>query len=931
MTNENTTSGAGKTAQKPKKRRLAIKIVGGIAALVIVLVILAPYILPTAWLARIVETGLKSHVRGPVKIGGVSWGWLGGVGVDKVTVGEPSNFGEGVFLDLAKVTVQVRLIDLLSQKVTIKSVTIDSPKVTITRNEQGAWNFEGLFAGEQRRPPVAVAQVAPVPQAGKLDFAIERIRVKNGSVVYEDKKTNASLTATGLVASVDTDFSGATITGGADISFDLAQADSKGRFEIAASNLSVPKGATADAAQKAAASGTITLTGVEIAEAIAAASPQLGREAASGKLTVAVDYDLSQGNLKLKGKNGSVKGLVLGKAAGFSAPVAVGDAAFSFDAAASQSETTSSLDVASLVVSTPFMEVNSSGNAVITKTAKTISVKANGTIDPSALPKGLVVLPANFKSSGRAKFEAAVTGDPTPQTFAVTIDAGAMGLTYGSVVRKQPGTAAAASVSGSILPGLYNAQKAALTLAGGTITGSGTFNQADKAAEWSVGANFKGVNVADYHPGTKSVILSGGVEHSGKFFLATPKRSSDFAIDTNFDKLSLDVPDRTGPEVVVSGTVSLNSALAQAKGLVVTVGDMPISIEAAIQTPLAKPTGKITVRGKEINVDTLSAVASAFESAAPAAEEPAAPGAPAASQEKTTAEKAQTAGRVYIDNANVNLDVAIERLIYQGFTGNSLTVDAGLVAGKALVRKATVNIFGGTVELTGQANLAEKQAPFDAKLAVAKAQANDLVQRYLSKYLPGLAFTSILDVSMSVGGSLAGVKDAVVNSLSGKGAVDISDGMLSLGALTPALAAILGDLSLEAIRFPKLSVPLELANGTLESDYVLPAGKYGVFVEGKTFLSGGYRQKAGIVLPGTSERLHILTIENGKKNFVDPKEIIGDLAKAQLTGALQKAIQPQQGGGDQKPTKEEQVLQGVESIVDALTKKQQQDSGGTKK
>ena len=912
MTGNAVTAAQTTPTAKPPKKRLALKIVAIALAAVIVLLALAPYILPTAWLASAVETAVKSHVRGPVTLGGVSWGWLGGVTVDGVAIGETSEFGGGTFLKVSRISVQVSFLDLLWKKVTVKSVTIDSPEITITRNEQGAWNYENLFAGQDQTHRFARASVAPAPAGGSFDVAVHKVRVEKGVLDFQDHKENISLKATDLSASVDADYSGDMIRGGAKVSFDLAQPQGNGRFELVAENVSAPNPPSAGAIDKAVASGTIMLTGIDIGEAIATSAPQFKHDLATGRLTLAIDYDLASGVVKLKGRNGSISGLALGKAAGMPASTAIGDVKFTFDAAGSQDpqqNITATLN--SFALTTAFLDLDASGKANITQQAKSVSAKASGSIDPSALPKGLVQLPPDIETAGRAKFDVSFEGNPAPGKFAATVDAGPMKVALANVLKKESGVAAAVAVSGQMSPTLITADKFDVTLNGGAITGSGSFDPANKAAAWTVSGNFKGLNVADYYPGSRPLTVAGAFTDTGKFFLASQKRASDFVVDTTFDKLSLDVPENPGTEVILSGATSFNSVRATATGLTLNVGGMPISIEMNITAPLERPAGTVTVRGRQIDADSLLAVARALQSSVPSAPAAEAESA-AAPASRPASEIAQAAGRSYITSANVNLDLKIDQMIYQNFTGTNLVVDAGLVSGNAVVRRASVDIFGGNAGLTYNGNLLSSDMPFQMDFKAANVQANDATQQYIAKWLPGMQVNGTVAATFAATGKLGGSSDQMQKSMNGRGELDLTDSTLGFGDMPEALSALLGGLNLDAVRVASQSIPLELADGALSSDYTAPTGAYELFVTGKTYLAGGYSQKIGVSPRGSNARIRLLTIESGKRSYVDAKDLMADLVSAGLSGAFLK--QPSVKGSEQ-PTKEEQAVQGVESLI----------------
>jgi hypothetical protein len=485
---------------------------------------------------------------------------------------------------------------------------------------------------------------------------------------------------------------------------------------------------------------------------------------------------------------------------------------------------------------------------------------------------------------------------------------------------------------------MISAEKVAINLAGGTVNAKGTFDSDNLIAAWDVAGDFAGLNVGDYYPGGKTLKVVGKFANSGKFLLTTPKRQSQFSVDSRFDGLSLDVTDKPGVEITVSGGAKLDSEKAELAGLVLNVGGTPITVEGQVVTPLARPNGKIIVRGKDVSVDGLMAVVDSLQSAVPtAAGAPAGrPGAPQpptmpsaqAPAGKTPAETAEAASKAYINNANVNLDLAIDRVTYQKYTGTNLRVDAGIVGGKALVRKATVNVFGGSVDITSQMNLMASDMPFDFQLMIAKVQATEAASPFTSRWFPGLPLSNMLDVNLRAGGKLAGAAQDILSSITGKGNLAMSDGRLSFGGGQGALATLLAGLDLGNIPVPSLDLPLDISNGRMLYSYAVKAGDYRVHVDVDALLTGKFTQRVAVTPPGGAGTFPIFSIENGKRIDLDTRELVAALAKSQITGLLQKELDKAAGGKDQtqsqdepkKDAREQAAEQIGGAILDILTK-----------
>lgn len=929
----------------PRRKRRWPKVLAAVAVALIVVVLLLPYIIPTTWLAGAVESAIKGQVNRPVQLGGISWGWFGGVKVNGATIGESPDFGGGTFMQFQSLSVQVSFLDLLRKKVSIKSITIKDPKVTITRNVQGAWNLDTLLVAQPARQPVAVATIGPTEQPA-FDISINKIRIQGGNFTFNDQLQNLSVQASDVDVSVNTDFSGDRVKGDANISFDLIQSSSKGKFELAASDIDMPKPGTSAAAagplQTASAKGTITLTGIDIGDAIAT-STTFGKDMADGTLSVSLDYNIKNGQATIKATDGTIRGLVLGTAAGVKTPVTIGDADFSIDATANQTAQATSAVLNSFQLTTAFMELAASGAANMAETASTIQAKASGTIDPGALPAGLVELPPDFKSQGRTRFDVAVNKTGEPIEFNATLDAGPSAVAYGTVMRKPAGRAALVSVAGDMTGDVITARQLGVTLDGAALSGSGSFDSAGQAAQFNMKGNFHNFNIADYYPAAKPLTVNGALAAAGTMLLAAGQeaRPDRMVLDATLDKLSLDVPDNPGVEVLASGALSLNSVKAETKDLVVALGGSPVTINALVQSPLDGPKGSVTIRGGDLSADNLTAVANALSSAVAPAGQPT-PGqptpattAPTPTTPPTPGEAGETALQKYARNANLTIGVNIDRVTYQDTVAQNLVVDAALINGQAIIRRATTSVFGGTVDVTSTVDLAASEQPFNVNVAIAQMQAGQAAKQYVAKYLPGVNVTGLLNLNLPITGRLAAPGGTVMNTLTGQGSTTISDGVIGLAALPQGLSALLGGLDMRSLQFSNLNIPLKLADGAVTYRIATATKPYRVFIDGQTFLAGGYVQQVAVAPEGTDSPVHLMAIRNGKPEFIPPQQFISELARSGIVGGLlqrggqpAQPAQPGQPGQpatpEEKPSKEEQIRRGIGAAIDIFGNKDNQ-------
>lgn len=126
-----------------------------------------------------------------------------------VVLKDPSDGTAG--LTLADLRAEVDLIPLLSKKFIITEILLDTPVVTLVKNQSGT-SIKGMNAGQQ---PANAAAPTPAPPATApatatstpLDLKVERVLIKNGTVNLpaDPKQKGTSITAINLDAAVSID------------------------------------------------------------------------------------------------------------------------------------------------------------------------------------------------------------------------------------------------------------------------------------------------------------------------------------------------------------------------------------------------------------------------------------------------------------------------------------------------------------------------------------------------------------------------------------------------------------------------------------------------------------------------------------------------------------------------------------------------------
>ena len=900
MPNDSETAATAEKTQ-PKKRRRLLMAAAILLATLAIAVVLLPYLVPTAWIASVAEKGITSGINREATLGEISWGWFSGVTVKDVTLDDTSEFGGGRFLDIGSVSLKIDLVELLwslGKKVTVKSLAVHSPRVTVIRTADGRYNIETLALSPRAAPAAPTVAYAVIAGGGPsaVEIAISRVKVTDGTLIFKDLGTGARVEVAALDALIDADFSKPLVSGSADLSLEVVQAEGNAVVTVAAESFAVDRKASTDVFETAAAAGTLKIAGIELSQVLAAlGGPSAGF--ASGKFSIGVDYKLEKGEIQLAANDGRVAALKLGATASGADPVEVGDISLSFHAHGSADDLPASLVLDSLEVAAPFARITASAASL---DPDALSLSVNGSIEPARVPKALLTMPEDMTFSGSADFTGGVDFRERPMTFSASADAGALALSSPTMA-KAAGTPAALALSGRLTrePLVVVFEDISVSLAGGSITGKAEFDAPSQVASWNVSATFDGVDLDKYVKTQEPLRVAGGFTNSGRFPLAEHERMSDFVLDTTFADLTLDLPSRQGTELSLDGAASVTSVRANVSDFVIAIGGSPLTVNASIREPLAKPAGTITVRGRSVDFDNITAVAAALSEATGGekAEDPAGPTSPQGAPEEQGFFAQLT--DIYLNNANVEIDLRVDETKLGDYAGENLAVNTGLVAGKLLVRQASLEIFGGRMALDSVVELAGEEKPTEVSLKLLSLRAGEPAKELLSKIAYGVDFSGVMDLSFRASGTVSGGTEEIAKSFTGDGSFTVTDGVLSLPGLARALSQFASEVDLSQQLFSKLNGTLALQDGILKSRGEIPRGDGLFILDGRVSYTGDNSQVVSVIPEKLGSRIRLVTVENGQVRYEALPE---DLLKAGILDIIRDELS---GDDDEKSDGEE--------------------------
>jgi AsmA protein len=135
----------------------AVKIVGIVIAVLIVVIIALPFLVNVNSFRPQIESTLSSVLGRPVKVGNLGLSiFSGSVEADQLSIADDPKFSSAPFIQAKTLKVGVELIPLIfSKQLNVTNLRIDHPEITLLRDRDGVWNFSSL--GNQRAQPATAA------------------------------------------------------------------------------------------------------------------------------------------------------------------------------------------------------------------------------------------------------------------------------------------------------------------------------------------------------------------------------------------------------------------------------------------------------------------------------------------------------------------------------------------------------------------------------------------------------------------------------------------------------------------------------------------------------------------------------------------------------------------------------------------------------
>jgi len=154
------------------KLRIVLIIVG----VLIVLVLVAPSLIPVNQFRPTIEEKTSAALGRKVQLGNLSFSLLSGsLSAENLSIGDDPKFSSSPFLTAKSLKVGVEIMPLIfSKTINVTGITIVSPQVTLLRNAASQWNYSSLGGSSAK---------SSSPSNSSAGFSVKKLELGDGSII----------------------------------------------------------------------------------------------------------------------------------------------------------------------------------------------------------------------------------------------------------------------------------------------------------------------------------------------------------------------------------------------------------------------------------------------------------------------------------------------------------------------------------------------------------------------------------------------------------------------------------------------------------------------------------------------------------------------------------------------------------------------------
>jgi AsmA protein len=161
-----------------------LKIVLIAVGVLIVVVLVAPFLIPVNEFRPVIEEKASAALGRKVQLGNISLSLISGsLSAESLSIGDDPKFSSSPFLTAKSLNMGVEMMPLIfSKTLNVTDVTIASPQVTLLHNTAGVWNYSSLGASAAKAKAKGAPE-KPSPTAGAAEVSIKKLTLSDGSII----------------------------------------------------------------------------------------------------------------------------------------------------------------------------------------------------------------------------------------------------------------------------------------------------------------------------------------------------------------------------------------------------------------------------------------------------------------------------------------------------------------------------------------------------------------------------------------------------------------------------------------------------------------------------------------------------------------------------------------------------------------------------
>lgn len=160
-----------------------LRIVAIVVAVLIVIVLVAPFLIPVDKFRPTIEEKASQALGRKVELGSLSLSLLSGsLSAQSISIGDDPKFSSSPFLTAKLLKVGVEIFPLIFNKtLNVTGVTIENPEVILLRNPAGQWNYSSI-GGSPAKAAQKPAATSSGASAAPANLSIENFRLEDGRI-----------------------------------------------------------------------------------------------------------------------------------------------------------------------------------------------------------------------------------------------------------------------------------------------------------------------------------------------------------------------------------------------------------------------------------------------------------------------------------------------------------------------------------------------------------------------------------------------------------------------------------------------------------------------------------------------------------------------------------------------------------------------------